>query len=313
MVRDADKKDESQVPYYDSLEYQIKLARQGSRRLRAFCITLAIALTGSVCLTFVSIMLAVGSIRKASRIEYRQQSMQEDVASVLDLREELREANQKILLEVWQSVPDVLHKVETDISRKLADFKTEVDETVETLQHKSDSELTEFSKRLQKELDDVDVDLKKVQAIFRNISASFVSIEKTHHDMLTARERLMLSLMAREMNPRNPELNLQCAQGVYAFQAYDQADELASFALDLDAASPMTIQSAQTLKSNIQKAKAKPPKLHHESPGRTRVGPYGIFELHYNTLNMLVRNGALTLNQAQHILDGSKQTIRVEP
>ncbi len=313
MVRNIDKDNKSQVPYYDSLEYQIKLARQGAHRLRAFCITLAIALTGSICLTLVSIMLAVGAIHKANRLEYRQLSMHEDIASMLDLRDELRESNQKVLLEVWQSVPDVLHKVETDIAHRLASFEKEVDSTVEQLQQKSNSELDQFSVRLQKELNNMDVDLKKVQAIFRNLSASFVSVEENNRNMLTAREKLLLSLLARETNPRNPDLNLRCAEGAYTFGHYERADDFASFALGLDAASPMTIQKAQTLKSNIQKSEAKPPRLHHDSPGRTRVGPYGIFELHYNTLRMLVRNGQLTLDDAQNILDHSKQSIRVEP
>lgn len=312
MAFNDDRSNESQIPYYDSLEYQIKLARQSARKLRVYCMTLALALALAFGLTFVSIMIAVGAMQKANRLEYRQDSMDEDVSSVLDLREELREANQKVLQEVWQSVPDVLHKVETDINTRLADFKNEVDSTVERLQSKSDSEFRDFSRRLQTELDGLDLDTKKVQAIFRKMSESYIAVEGNNESLLNPREHLILTLLAREMNPRDPELNLRAAQNAFNFGDYARAQEFATFAVELDAASPSVIDAAQRIRANAKES-SKPKKIRHESPGRTRVGPYGIFELHYNTLNALVKNGYLTVDEAQEILERSKHSILAQP
>jgi hypothetical protein len=250
--------------------------------------------------------------KEAMRVEALRKSLDEDLAHIEDMRDELREANKKVLDEVWTSVPEILKRVEDDISVRISRMKAEVEGTIEELNERSDEELAEFGRRLQNELNQLDVDIKEMETILKTVSGAFIEVGETHDTFLTPREHLILTLIAREMDPTNPQLNYAAAEASLQLGNREaSADYLANvFRLHAD---KKLLKKAKALDESIQSGPDQQVSLHHESPGRTRVGPYGIFELTYYTLTTLVNQGLLTVDEAQAILDRSKGSIRMEP
>ena len=292
----------------ERLRYEVDRPYRSAKRYRIFSVVLGLFLLSAIAIGFLG---AVRIVKEANRIQSLRQSIEEDFGTVVRIREELKAANEMVLKEVWASIPGVLHKVEEDLAERLAQLKADVDRTVLKMQNESDSELEAFTAKLQEELDQLDLDIQQVRAIFRDISEAFSEVENDNLDLLTGRERQLLTMLARELDPKNPELNYRAAEWAFLFGDYKKAEELAGRTVRLRHTKPDLAKRAEDLK---KQAKASvPAELKHESPGRTRVGPYGIFALHYYTLSTLVDSGYITVDEAQAILDKSKGTIRTNP
>lgn len=291
----------------ENLEELVGGAYQSIRAYKAVCITLALLLAGGAVAGLVGLFQM---LKAAERIQTLRVAMEEDVDGVHAIREELRTANAKVLQEVWETVPDVLGKLEKDIAARMTALEAQVDGTIGKLQERSGAEIKEFRERLQTELDALDLDLQKAQTILRSISDVFVAAEKADQALLTAREKQLLMILAREMNPGDPSLTYAAADWAVSLGSYDRALELLAALHEMPGADTAVLVKGDALRKRAIRLREQHRALRHESPGRTRVGPYGVFELHYYTLLRLIENGTLTVAEAQEILDKSKTSLR---
>lgn len=295
-----------------------------ARSLKALCAVLALFALFGVVLGLAGFRNSMRVLAEARQIELARKAIDQDVEAIQHLKLSMTAAHEKVLQEVRQSVPQDAGGLEARLEAKLDNLEKETDAAIDRLAEKGDVEIKRIGDHIQQELAGMDernrrqflegeeINLRRTAAMRQAMSLIVSEAGAANAAGLTPRERLLLALLAAQLDPDNPGLCLAAAQQAHAAGNASRATALIGRLLGLKNLDPDVARKARTLQAEIEKADSEPRVLEHQNPGRTRVGPYGIFDLHLNTLLALVRKGYLTTDEAQQILDDSKKQSEQE-
>jgi len=249
--------------------------------LRAFLQILSIILT-----VFVAGAIYFGSVGLTSIL-----SIRDDAKEVEDIRQST------------QAIYDQAAAIAKQIEQTVKD----VDAAIPVLDAKTDAEIEKIAQKTDERFKQVDKEVQDVASQLKSISDIFNSISISSQDLLSARERQLLFLLAKEISPDSPTFNFNAAHSALAFGRYDDALRLLEVVLKSDNVPDEIRNRAVQLREEAQRLRDNPPKLEYRAVTGPSIGPYGIFEFPLNILDALVRNGYLTIEQAQKIIEASKR------
>ncbi len=223
------------------------------------------------------------------------------LTNILQIREEARKTES-----IRQSTEQVFSRVSA-VEDQIQSKVTGVDQEISTLEAKTDSEISKLKEKVDVRIEEIDGQVKNVATNLKSISELFNKIAISHPDVLNAREKQLLTLLAKEIDPESPIFSFNAAHWAVSFRRYDEALAYLDVTLNSPDISPEIRQKAIELQAQAATLKANPPELKYQEAGGVTVGPYGIVAFPVNILNVLVQNGYLTLPQAQEVIDASKR------
>jgi len=197
-------------------------------------------------------------------------------------------------------------KLTDSVNKTIADANNRFDKTVEDMQNQSRLRLAQFEKTVEDRLSRAQRQIDLVQKNLRDIATIFNTLAATEQGTLTPRETQLLTLIAQHIDPNNALFNLNYARSAFYFGRYDEALGSLDKILRQESPSPDLVMSAQSLKKECEKRKASPPSVQQNDPGGMSIGGFSIMQLHVKTVEALLKNGYLRLDQAQQIFDLAK-------
>jgi len=158
--------------------------------------------------------------------------------------------------------------------------------------------------QLENKVSQVENKVSVIQKNLHDISTLFNKIAVANDELLNAREKQLLILLAREIDPNNPVFNFNAAQVAFGFGKYDEALKHVETVFRLSDVPTDIRKRAHELKAKAEKSKANPPEYPDTNKGPA-IGDYSILGLHINTLKKLVFEGYLSVQDVNDILVGS--------
>jgi len=194
----------------------------------------------------------------------------------------------------------------TEVASQIDARVQSVDKAIPDLQQRTDAEIEKLGTEVDARIETVDTRLRQMVSQVEEISELFNRVGVSNSASLNPREQQLLNLLAKEIAPTDPRFNFNAAHLALQFGRYDEALEHLQLVLDSKGIPDDLHAEAASLLSKAHQLKDNPRKLEYIHPQGVRIGQYGPIEFSVNILQILVRNGYLTLQQAQEVIDASR-------
>lgn len=196
------------------------------------------------------------------------------------------------------------------MDRKMVLVQTSVDDATKTMQRKTEDSLNSMKGNMEQRLADAEKEIQKVNKQLSSISTTFNKVGISNEKILNAREKQLLFLLAKEIDPDNPIFNFNAGILAANFGRYDEAIIALDKVIKAQNVPSNIIAKAKETRSTSMKLKQSPPEVKATEPTGVAIGDYVILQLHLNTVDTLWKSGYITLEEAQKIFDNAKMKKR---
>lgn len=196
------------------------------------------------------------------------------------------------------------------MDRKMVLVQTSVDDATKTMQRKTEDSLNSMKGNMEQRMADAEKEIQKVNKQLSSISTIFNKVGISNEKILNAREKQLLFLLAKEIDPDNPIFNFNAGILAANFGRYDEAIITLDKVIKAQNVPSNIIAKAKETRSSSMKLKQSPPEVKATEPTGVAIGDYVILQLHLNTVDKLWKSGYITLEEAQKIFDNAKMKKR---
>jgi len=293
----------------DALAKALDSSYLSINNLRAFLQILATILTiflaGAVYFGSVGLTNIFSIREEADKVKSIRESVNHVVQSTSDMEQTIKGHVTTIQADLDRD-RSTFEGIEQDVKSRMSTLQTQFEDISKGVQQQSDKALGQLRAQLEAKLKENEAQIAKANAELREISAIFNKVGVQFDSDLSAREKQLLFLLAREVDPNNSAFNFNTASMALQFGRYDEALQSLEKVLRAGLLPPEILARAKAMQAESQKLKANPPEIRSSVARSIQIGDLDILRLHENTALVLWRNGYITHAQAQKIFDDSR-------
>lgn len=293
----------------DALAKALDSSYLSTNNLRAFLQILSLIMTvfvaGAVYFGYIGLTNIFSIREEAEKVKAIRQSADEALQKTNSVGMDI----QKQLETIRTALEEARKTVSTgkeDVQIQVTNIRKDLQVTMENLRKQNDQEGRELRTRLEARFSETEKQIRSINKSVQDISQIFNRVAVENEQTLNPRERQILFLLARDIDPENPVFNFNAANLAANFGRYDEALRYLEFVLKSKDLPPNVLDRAKALQAECIKLKANPPEVRANIPPGVKIGDYSVIGLHVNTLETLRRMGYISLEQAQKIFDDAK-------
>jgi hypothetical protein len=297
----------------DNLAKRIDSSYLSTNNLRVFLQILALIQTvfiaGAIAFGFVGFTNIMAIRTEAEKVREAGKTIEGSAKVATDSENTIRK-RVAAFDEQLKKVDAAFGEKQKEMDRKMILVQTSVDDAIKAMQKKTENSMNSMKGGMDQRLADAEKEINKVNKQLSSISTIFNKVGISNEKTLNAREKQLLFLLAKEIDPDNPVFNFNAGILAANFGRYDEAIVALDKVIKAQNVPSDIIAKAKEGRSTSMKSKQSPPEVKATEPTGVAIGDYVILQLHLNTVDTLWRDGYITIEEAQKIFDNAKMKKR---
>ncbi|QQG65368.1 tetratricopeptide repeat protein [Desulfobulbus oligotrophicus] len=270
----------------DSLAKRIDSSYLSTNNLRVFLQILALIQTvfvaGAIAFGFVGFTNIMAIRTETEKVREAGKTIENSVKRAAEAESTIR-TQVAAFDERLKRVDATFGEKQKQMDQKLVLVQTSVDNATKTMQRKTEDSLNSMKGNMDQRLADAEKEIRKVNKQLSSISTTFNKVGISNEKILSAREKQLLFLLAKEIDPDNPIFNFNTGILAFSFGRYDEAIIALDKVIKAQNVPSNIITKAKETRSTSMKLKQSPPEVKANEPKGVAIGDYVILQLHLNS------------------------------